>query len=120
MIIKLTSSKLFTVHPAVRFANTYKISPDIFYDLWRRYRLLDYSMAELCEIYYIKVGKPIKKKKMDEWIFKAKVYFKTEKLVKGGLVSVNSDFFGDLEKRLLFELFQNIKSGATSNIRIMA
>lgn len=120
MIIKLTESKLFTKDPAIRFAEEYHISQDIWKELWRRYKLLDYSIPELCEIYYIKVGKPIKRRVMDEWMFRGQVYMMTHDKVKMGVQAVNSNFFGDLEQRVLNEVLHHLKYSNTSSSRIMA
>lgn len=120
MIIKLTESKLFTIEPAVRFGDEYKVSPKIWYDLWRRFNELEYTIPELCEFYYIKVGTPIKRRKMEDWIFKAQAYDIARSKMKLGAKVVNSEIFGDLEQRLVNELFKHVKSGDTKNVRVLA
>lgn len=120
MIIKLTHSKLFTTDPAQRFADTYKVTPDIFKELWRRYRMLEYSISELCELFYIKAGRPMKKRTMDEWMFRARVYMHAQKALDKGAEAVNTDFFGELEERLVSELFENLKRRKTNSIKVLA
>ncbi|HNC32099.1 MAG TPA: hypothetical protein PKX08_18945 [Cyclobacteriaceae bacterium] len=109
MIIKINESKLFTVDPAIRFAIQYGVPQTLWKELWRRYKLLDYSIPELCEVYHIKVGKQIKRRKMDEWIFRGEVYMKTHDKIKMGVQAVNSSFFGELEQRVLNEVFRHTK-----------
>ena len=120
MIIRLSESKLFTTHPSFRFADKYLVSPDIYQELWRRYRLLEYSIPELCEFYYIKVGTPIDKAYMDKWMFRGAVYMKAQEVMKKGVECVNSEFFGDYERRLIEELLKNIKSKAAVNTKVLA
>lgn len=109
MIIRLTQSKLFTEDPASRFASQYGVSEDIWRELWRRCKLLGYSVPELCEVFYIKVGRPINRRKMEEWIFKGEVFMKVHDAMQKGVESVSSEFFGELEPRVLNELLRNIK-----------
>ncbi len=120
MIIKLTSSKLFTQDPARRFAREYRITEDIWRDLWRRYNLLDYSIPELCEVFYIKVGRPIKRQKMNNWIFKGKIYTLTRDKLKVGIQAVNSTFFGELEERVIKEALRHLRVGDIKKPRMLA
>lgn len=120
MIIKIQESKVFTVNPAKRFADVYKISGDIYDELWRRYRMLEYSIPELCELFYIKVGRPINKMSMDRWMFRGRIYTRAQEAIKKGALGVDSSFFGDLEERLVNELFDHVRDGFTSSIRVLA
>ena len=120
MIIKVKESQLFLTDPAVRFANTYKVSDDIYRDLWKRHVLLEYTISELCEVFYIKVGKPINKRSMSEWIFRGKVYSKVKDKIKHGALAINSDIFEELEQRVLNELFKHVRCGDTKSVRSLA
>ncbi len=120
MIIKLKESKLFTKDPAIRFADEYRISPEIYKELWRRYKLLEYSIPELCEVFYIKVGRPMKRKNMDEWMFRGNIYMLTYDKMKIGVEIVNSSFFGEYEQRVMKELLKHMKSGETRSVKTLA
>jgi hypothetical protein len=120
MIIKICESDLFTKDPAIRFAEQYQVSSEIYKELWRRHKLLDYTVPELCEVYYIKIGKPIKRRKMEEWMFRGEVYMKTYDVMKRGVEAVNSEFFGDLEQRVVNEILRHIKYDNTKDTRSLA
>lgn len=120
MILKLRESKLFTEDPALRFADAYHVTENIYRELWRRHRDLEYSISELCEFFYIRVGMPIKKKKMDEWMFMGRVYMKVERIMEKGALSVDSSFFGELEERLLNKLSRHMRQGVTFSMRTLA
>ncbi len=120
MIIKLRESQLFTTDPAQRFADTYRVSEDIYRELWKRYNLLEYSIAELCEVYYIKVGRPINKRTMSEWMFRGKVYSKVSGKIKMGAQAVNSNVFEELEQRVIKELLKHLKSGISASTKSIA
>lgn len=120
MILNITQSKLFTVEPARRFANEHHVSPDIWKELWRRYKFQEYTISELCEIYYIKVGKPIRQRSIRRWIFRMEVYIKTKPMIDKGAQAVNSSFFGELEQKVIDEVLKHIKSGDIKNTKILA
>lgn len=120
MIIKVRHSQLFTTDPAIRFADEYKVSVDIYKDLWKRYRILDYTISELCEVFYIKVGRPIKDRTMREWIFRGRVYSKVADKIKEGAEAINSEIFEELEQKVLNDLFRHMKSGSTKSLNTLA
>lgn len=120
MIINITKSKLFTTDPTIRFARQYKVPHDLWKEIWRRHKLLDYSISEMCEIYQIKSGKKIKRRKMDEWVFRSEVYTLTNGILNKGVQAVNSNFFGDLENRVVNEVLRHIKYGDAKDTRNMA
>lgn len=120
MILNLSKSKLFTVDPARRFAVAHKVSKDLWPELWRRYKFYDYSTNEMCEIFYIKVGRPISKRVMKRWIFRMDVYLKTKPVLDKGARAVDSSFFGPMEQQVVEELLKHIKSGSIKNTKILA
>ena len=120
MIIKVNQSQLFTTDPALRFADTYKVSEDIYRELWRRYRLLEYSIPELCEIFYIKVGHLINSRAMSEWMFRGKIYSKVIDKISKGAQAIDSEIFEELEQRVLNELFKHMNSGSSHSVSTLA
>lgn len=120
MIIQLNQSKLFTTDPAKRFAWEHKVSEDIWRELWRRHKLLEYDTSELCELFYIKVGCSISRRVMNRWIFRGEIYMKARPMMDKGVQAVNSAFFGDLEQRVINEIMKHLKTGDSKNTRIMA
>lgn len=120
MIINLRKSKLFTTHPAQRFADEYQVSEKIWNEIWKRYSILDYSPAELCEYYYIKVGTPIDRQSISKWIFRTKVYMLTKDVMKEGVITVNSSFFGEMEQKVINEITRHLRNGETKDSHIMA
>jgi len=115
MIILITKSELFTTDPDIRFAREYNVGVGIWRDLWRRYSILDYSQQEMSDYFTLKTGKPISKKGLKRWIMRTKLYTKTKHIVDKGCLSVNSEFFGDLEWFVIKELTRNMKSSVHHN-----
>jgi len=120
MILIIKQSKLFSVEPAKRFANEHKVPEDTWKELWRRYKFNEYSTTEMCEIFYIKTGKPISRRVMNRWIFRMNVYLKIKPMSDKGVEAVNSSFFGPLEERVVAEVMKHLKSGDAKNTRIVA
>lgn len=120
MIINLSKSKLFTTHPAQRFADEYKVSEKIWNEIWKRHAVLDYSPKELCEFYYIKVGTPIDRQSMSKWLFRSRIYSMTRDVMKEGVKSVNSSFFGEMEEKVINEITRHLRNGETKDSHIMA
>jgi hypothetical protein len=119
MILDITRSNLFTKDPAERFAKVNSVSPKLFNELWRRHTQLEYSIPELCMYFHIKVGVPISDRKMNEWIFRNRIYMRAQSALKVGAKAVNSDYFGDLEERLLRKLTEHMKYRETKSLRVM-
>jgi len=119
MLIHLNKSKIFTVHPARRFAKEYCVPQTLWTEIWKRYILNAYDVSELCEYYLIKSKKEINGESMRRWIFMTYVYSKANDALKKGTAVVRSEFFGDQETLVLKELTKNIrfsKAISTKNI----
>jgi len=120
MIIKLTESKLFTKDPAIRFSNQYNVPLNLWKELWKRYKLLGYDVPELCEVFLIKTGNKINNEAMGDWLFKGEIYMMTNDKVKMGVQAVTSEFFGELEQRVLNEILHHVKYSNVKKPRNMA
>lgn len=108
MIIHLTHSDLFKIEPAIRFGRENAVKKTVFQDLWRRYRLDDYDMHELCAFFLYKTDKRMRPDSMQRWIWCMEVYLRAAPLVKKGVRVVPSEFFEDLEEELIKELTRNM------------
>jgi hypothetical protein len=120
MLIRINKSKLFTVHPSKRFANEYQVKEYMWNEMWNRYRLLDYSIADLADYFYVKTAKPIKRRHVKRWIFIQEIYNKTTPAREMGAEVVNTEIFGDLEDKVIEEVTRHLKYGDTHDVRIMA
>lgn len=115
MIINITISQLFTVDPAIRFSKEYGLPQDVWPEIWRRYKLLDYTRSDLHDYIFIKYARNLDNKAMRRWIERAEIYSITKPLVKMGVQHVNSSIFGDYEEYIMNELVKRIKDGGTSD-----
>ena len=110
MIINLHKSILFTVDPDVRFAKEYNLEPGTLKAIYRRYKILEYTIDELCEFHQIKTGKKSSKKSIKRWIWRTEIYGMTKPVIDKGVQNVTSSFFKDHEWRVIKEITKNIKS----------
>jgi hypothetical protein len=120
MIIRLNQSDLFKTDPARRFAREYQVSEDVWKQLWKRYKHLEYTDAELCEVFLIKVGRPIGKRGMNRWMFRGEIYALTRPMIDKGVQNVTSKFFGKYEQRVVNIILDKMRAGVTRDSRIMA
>lgn len=117
MIIYINKSKLFTVDPAKRFGKEFNVDPLIWNEVWRRYKLLEYSVPELREYIYIKTGRKTNDKTINRWITRAEIYSKAKPALKMGVETVVSSFFNELEKQVIDELSKNIRFSGKKDSR---
>ncbi len=111
MIIHLDKSELFTVDPSLRFAVEYKVDTKTWPEIWRRYKLLEYTVPELQEYLNICCGKKLMKKTIQRWIFRQEVYLISYKLLQKGTVTISTEIFKNYEKPIIDELLRHMKSG---------
>lgn len=111
MIIHLDKSKLFTVDPSIRFANEYGVSVKTWPEIWRRYKLLEYTVSELREYIHIYCGKKIQEKSICRWIFRQEVYLIAYQILKKGAITVSSEIFNKYEAEVIKELLKHMKNG---------
>lgn len=119
MLVKLKSSKLFSTRPSRRFADEYDVPECVWEELWRRYKMLDYTIPDLADYFEIKAGRKIKRRYMKRWLFLGEVYLKTKNAREMGAEVINTSMFGKLEPRVVGEVTRHMRRGSTKNSRIM-
>jgi hypothetical protein len=112
MIIDLTQSRIFTCDPATRFAKEYQLPKGTWTELWRRYKLLEYTNGDLRDYMFLKYARNLSHPTMYRWLAKAEIYHIVNPLMKEGVKHVNTVIFGDLEEFVMNELVKSIKNGA--------
>lgn len=119
MIIYLAKSRLFTVDPADRFAGEHGVSPRVWKEMWRRYKLLDYSPSELASYYHFTVGSRISTKAVHRWITRTEIYCISNPVMQKGIRVVKSEFFNKFEPDVVMEITRNMRYSGTKNSRIL-
>ncbi len=114
MIISIRKSDIFTKDPAVRFAREYAVPKDVWNELWRKYKLLDYSKADLRDFLFIKHARNLHPTTINRWITRGEVYMIAQPLIKKGVQNVNTEIFREYEEFLINELVKSLKYGATN------
>lgn len=117
MIINITKSKLFTLDPDIRFANEYALPHGTWIEVFRRYKLLNYSNGDLRDYVFIKHARNLGFNSMDRWIIRSEIYSIAKPLLRKGVQHVSSDIFGDLESYVMKELTKTLKSGSSGSSR---
>jgi hypothetical protein len=116
MIIDITKSMLFRMHPDIRFAKWCKLPVGFWTEIYRRHKLLGYSNEELREFYLIKTGKIPTAHLIERWLWRTEIYHITEPLIKKGVRHVNSSIFREYENLVIQELTKSQKEGSVSMI----
>ena len=119
MLIKIHSSRLFDTEPARRFAVKYNVSPDLWCEIWKRYKLLQYTVPDLADYFHLKVQKQIKRRNISRWIFLTEIYFLVQPARDMGVRVINTEMFGDWEERVIQEITRHLKDGSTHSSNIM-
>lgn len=126
MIIHLNKSRLFTTDPDVRFSQENGVPLGVWNEMWRRYKILEYTPNELCEYFHIRVGKKPTNRQIKRWIWRAEVYSLVlsvsvdERGRPTGASTVLSSFFGDYEEEVIREVTKHMRSGGKKSTRILA
>ena len=107
MIIYLNKSILFTKDPDERFSIQYNKPKGTLKDIYRRYKIMNYSMGELCEFYEFKTNTKITKNSMKRWMWRTEVYIIAQPAMESGVVV--SSFFKKHEWKVVKELLKNLK-----------
>jgi len=119
MILDLTQSKLFTVDPDIRFSREYLLPQGTWKELWRRYKLLDYSNGDLRDYLFVKHARRLSYRSMDRWIQRSEIYMLTRPVLERGAKMVNSEIFGAYEQYVMDELTKQLRNGGTASSRII-
>lgn len=112
MILNIRKSKIFTVDPAMRFAKEYGLPREVWNEIWRRYKHLEYSNGDIRDYLFLKYARSISYPAMGRWITRGEVYLITKPLIEKGVVHVNSVIFKDYEEYVMNELVKPLKNGA--------
>ena len=119
MIIAIQKSELFTVDPDIRFCRKYKVPQGTWRELWKRYKLLQYTNDELSEYFLIKTKRNISNQNIKRWLLRTEIYLRIEPIAKMGCEIVLSEYFGDLEWVVIEEITKNIKSSVKGNPKVL-
>lgn len=119
MILNLTESKIFTDHPDGRFAKKYSVQEGLWTEMWRRYSILEYEMKDLQDFFYVKTARTITNDNLNTWIWRTRVYIRAHEAMKHGARAVSSEWFGELEHRLLVQITKNIKAKKIKKTKVL-
>jgi len=117
MIIDITKSKIFTLDPATRFAKEYGLPKEVWAEVWRRYKLLEYSNGDIRDYVFLKYARNLGHPAMSRWIYRGEIYMIAKPLLEKGVVHVNSVIFGKYEEYVMNELVKPLKNGATTQAK---
>jgi len=118
MLIKVTT-KLFKIEPDLRFSYEHNVPKGFWNDLWRRHKMLEYTVKELCDFYTLKTGKQASWSTIDRWLLKTEIFNKARPYVKKGVNVINTDIFGELEEKVINELTRQIRESGISNSNVI-
>lgn len=113
MILDISKSRIFKIDPSIRFAKEYGLSKDVWHEVWRRYKLLDYSNGDIRDYLFLKYARNISFPAMGRWLARGEIYMITKPLITQGVKHVNSRIFGEYEEYVMNELVRPLKNGAT-------
>lgn len=109
MIIDLSQSKLFTIDPDIRFAKEYLLPPGTWKELWRRYKLLDYTNGDLRDYLFVKHARNLSFNSMNRWIIRSEIFMLSRPILEKGARMVNSGIFLEYEQYILDELVKTLR-----------
>jgi len=112
MVINITKSKIFKLDPSIRFSKEYGLPKEVWNEVWRRYKLLDYSNGDIRDYLFIKYARNLSFMSMSRWISRGEIYMITKPLIEKGVQHVNSSIFGNYEEYVMNELVKPLKNGA--------
>jgi len=119
MIILIQKSELFKVDPDVRFAREYSVDKGLWKEMWRRHKLLEYSIKDICDYYEVKTKRQISRQNIKRWVLRTEIYSRVKPVADMGCESLNSNYFGDLEWFVIKELLKNIKTSVKGNVKTL-
>lgn len=114
MLINITKSNIFTTEPSTRFSKEYGLPKEAWGEVWRRYKLLEYSNGDLRDYVFLKYARNLSFTTMKRWMQRGEVYSITKPLLIKGVVHVNSQIFKDYEEFVMNELIKPLRNGATN------
>lgn len=111
MILNIRKSKLFIADPSLRFSKEYGIPKEAWNEVWRRYKLLEYSNGDIRDYLFTKYGRNLTFNSMKRWIARGEVYSIAKPLITMGVVHVNSVIFKEYEEYVMNELVRPLRNG---------
>ncbi len=117
MIVHLSSSDLFVVEPAKRFAKEYSVPEEVWIKIWLKHKVYDFEFNELHEYTEFKCKRQISRKSLRRWLLRTEVYSRARDVMKLGGTTVVSSYFGELEQFVLNELLKQMRFGVSKNSR---
>jgi hypothetical protein len=119
MLINIRKSRIFDTNPAKRFADKYNVPEELWTEIWKRYKLLQYDIADLADYFHFKAGQPIKRRYIKRWLFLTEIYTRTKHARDMGVQIVNTEIFGTLEAQVINEVTRHMKNGSTQDSNII-
>ena len=102
------------MEPTIRFSKEYGLPKEVWAEVWRRYKFLEYSNGDIRDYLFIKYARNISWSAMNRWITRGEIHIITRPLIEKGVIHVNSVIFGDYEEYVMNELIKPLKNGATN------
>lgn len=118
MILNLQDSKFFQ-DPDPRFAKEHALPLGTWKELWRRYKLLDYSNGDLRDYLFVKFARNLSYNSMERWIVRSEVYVIARPVLERGAIAVNSNIFGIYEQFVLDEVTKNLRFSGSIDSKII-
>lgn len=117
MIIDLTKSVLFTQDPDIRFSKEHGVPLGFWKELWKRHKLLEYSIEDMQDYYQMKIGRRPSRKSIKRWIIRSEVYSISRPVLNKGGRTVMSSYFRQNEDYVVRELLKNLKNSVHKNAK---
>ena len=118
MLIRLDQSELFTKDPDVRFMAVYHTPKGFWSEMWRKHKLLQFTIHDLTEYFEMKTKRPIPKRAIRRWLYRTDIYWKAQPALRRGAQTVLTEYFGDMEWFVVKEITSNIPSG-TKDVKVI-
>ena len=112
MLLNITKSTIFKLDPSIRFSKEYGLPKDVWFEVWRRYKLLEYSNGDLRDYIFIKYARNLQHATMYRWLARGEIYMITKPLIEKGVVHVNSSIFKEYEEYVMNEITKPLRNGA--------
>lgn len=119
MLVKLRNSQLLFHDPSKRFARTYGVPEQLWVELWKRYKVLEYSVPELVEYFNIKSHKSVRPRQIKRWLFLTEVFILTKPAREKGALVISTDMFGKLERKVIDELTRGMRECGSKKSNII-
>lgn len=117
MIIYITKSRLFTEDPASRFAREHGVDPRIWQEMWKRHRLLEYSLKDLADYFQIKTGRKANSRSIQRWLDRSYIYEIAHTKSLLGAQALTTEAFGEYAPIVVEEITKHLKTGGTKDNR---